>query len=96
MAEEISAAQALLQADLGFLAGTVPEPVQSVLASDLAAARGALSRAGLAADETEAEDLSLLVMYAAWLYRKRISGDPMPAMLRQAINDRKVAKATAT
>lgn len=34
------------------------------------------------------EDQGLVVMYAAWIYRKRVSGDPMPRMLRAGLNNK--------
>ena len=45
---------------------------------------------GITIDMEDGDDLNLLVMHAAWLYRKRAGSDPMPPMLRQAINDHKV------
>lgn len=34
------------------------------------------------------EDAELIVMYAAWTWRKRDSGEGMPRMLRYALNNR--------
>jgi len=34
------------------------------------------------------EDQSLVTMYAAWMYRKRVSGDAMPRMLRAGLNNK--------
>ena len=34
------------------------------------------------------EDNNLIVMYAAWLWRKRDTGEGMPRMLRYALNNR--------
>lgn len=34
------------------------------------------------------EDAQLIVMYAAWTWRRRDSGDGMPRMLRWALNNR--------
>ena len=34
------------------------------------------------------DDSQLIVMYAAWLWRRRDSGDGMPRMLRYALNNR--------
>lgn len=33
-------------------------------------------------------DRDLVLMYAAWLWRERITGDPMGRMLQQALNNR--------
>lgn len=35
-----------------------------------------------------AEDAQLIVMYAAYLFRKRATEEPMPRMLRWALNNR--------
>ena len=34
------------------------------------------------------EDAQLIVMYSAWIWRKRDSGEGMPRMLRWALNNR--------
>ena len=34
------------------------------------------------------EDANLIVMYASYLYRKRATEEPMPRMLRWALNNR--------
>lgn len=91
-----SAALALLRANLGYPLSAVPDDVTALMTSDLDAAAADLTRMGIPADEADPSDLTLLVMYAAWRYRKRINGEPISPMLRAAINDRKVAKATQT
>lgn len=96
MANTETAAMALLRANLGYSAGTVPTDVSLLMSNDLATAEADLARAGIDIDQTDAADLNLLVMFAAWLYRKRVTGEARPAMLKIEINDRKVAKATAS
>ena len=39
-----------------------------------------------------AQDQNLVLMYAAWLWRKRDSGDGMPRMIRYALNNRLFAQ----
>ena len=39
-------------------------------------------------DNTDLDDCQLIVMYAAWIWRKRDTGDGMPRMLRWALNNR--------
>lgn len=39
-------------------------------------------------DKTDLDDAQLIVMYAAWLWRKRDTQDGMPRMVRYAINNR--------
>ncbi len=58
------------------------------LANLLEAAKQMIAREGIALTES-AEDVNLVVMYAAWLYRKRAEDNPvMPRMLRWALNNR--------
>ena len=38
-------------------------------------------------------DKDLVVMYAAWLWRSRVTGDGMPRMLRYALNNRVLGQA---
>lgn len=84
-------AKALLKTNLGLL--TVPVDVDALLAHYLDAAAAELTAAGCPVDEADAGDLNLLVMYAAWLYRKRDAEQIMPPMLRYAINNHKVREA---
>lgn len=87
-------ALALLKADLGLY--TVSGPVEDLVNSKLSAAKSALAKMGITIDQADGDDLNLLVMHAAWLYRKRAGSEPMPPMLRQAINDHKVAPKAVT
>lgn len=40
-----------------------------------------------------AGDKDLVVMYAAWLWRSRVTGDGMPRMIRYALNNRVLGQA---
>lgn len=84
---------ALLKTDLGFT-GPLPDELAVFLQQKLDAARSKIAKHGITLDECDKDDLDLLVMYAAWLYRKRITNETMPPMLRIAINDHKVAPRT--
>ena len=58
------------------------------LAHLLLASRELISREGISWRDTP-EDNELIVMYAAYLYRKRAEDNPpMPRMLRWALNNR--------
>ena len=81
-------AMMLLKADLGLY--TVSESVDNLVSHKLEAAAAKLEHHGIIINMEDGDDLDLLVMYAAWLYRKRAGSDPMPPMLRRAINDHKV------
>lgn len=39
-------------------------------------------------DNTVLEDVQLIVMYAAWVWRRRDTGEGMPRMLRWSLNNR--------
>lgn len=51
---------------------------------------------GITINEDARRDQDLLVRYAAWLYRSRAdtTGEPMPRMLRYALNNRKIRART--
>lgn len=58
------------------------------LAHLLLSSRELISREGISLQDTP-EDNELIVMYAAYLYRKRAEDNPpMPRMLRWALNNR--------
>lgn len=49
-------------------------------------AKGMITREGIILSDN-IECNGLVAMHAAWLYRKRVSGDPMPRMLRAGLNN---------
>ena len=54
----------------------------------LTSAQQMIEREGATLDVSLLEDAQLVVMYSAWLWRKRDSGEGMPRMLRWALNNR--------
>lgn len=42
--------------------------------------------------EATADDKDLILMYAAWLWRKRVTQEPMGRMLRLALNNRVIGQ----
>lgn len=54
----------------------------------LKAAQAAIETEGVTIVKDSLADGNLVVMYAAWLWRKRESGEGMPRMLRWALNNR--------
>lgn len=79
----------MLKTDLGFL-GDPPDAIKTRMEQKLDAAHSALAADGVTIDPTDMMDEELVVMYAAWLYRKRDTGGGKPRMLREALNDRTV------
>lgn len=77
----------LLQADLNLLS---PDPARlSQLNHLIDVAVQLISREGVQLQEPySAEDAQLVMMYASYLFRKRATDEPMPRMLRWALNNR--------
>lgn len=75
---------ALLRADLEQPSPTVNDYLMHLI--DVSKER--IKTKGIVIDEESHEDAGIIVMYAAWLYRKRKTQEPMPRMLSSAIHDR--------
>lgn len=77
----------LLQADLNMLQPDATRTAQ--LQQLINVSQQFIAREGvtLSAPYT-AEDAQLIIMYAAYLFRKRATDEPMPRMLRWALNNR--------
>lgn len=73
---------AALKVDLGI---TTPA-YDNRLSQYLASARTQIEREGAVLDES-IDSANLQIMYAAWLWRKRDSGEGMPRMIRYALNN---------
>lgn len=74
-----------LKFDLGITTTAYDERLEEYLTSAAAFIR----REGVnTLDLENAEDAHLVVMYAAWLWRRRESGEGMPRMVRWALNNR--------
>lgn len=72
-----------LKIDLGIRA----EAYDGRLRDRLQEAQERLTAEGITLEDTTA-DRDLVIMYAAWLWKNRIDGDPMPRMLVIARNNR--------
>lgn len=73
----------MLKIDLGIRS----EAYDSRLANRLTEAMERLTAEGITLTGSTA-DMDLVVMYAAWLWRDRVTGAPMPRMLVTARNNR--------
>lgn len=81
----------LLLADLGFYDSDIPGPMTQQLEQLLVIAdEQLLTDCRISIDPENLRDASLSAMYAAWLYSRARSGEPMPPMLRSAIRQRQV------
>lgn len=72
-----------LRVDLGITATAF----SARLLSRIRTAQQRIAEEGITLQDTEA-DRDLVIMYAAWLWRSRVTGDGMPRMLRYALNNR--------
>lgn len=75
----------MLKIDLGIMATTAYD---DRLRRYLMTAEDSIQREGATLDYRNPEDAQLVVMYAAWMWRKRDSGEGMPRMIRYALNNR--------
>lgn len=65
----------------------------SRLGQYITSAQAEVSREGVSFPETlTLDDMQLIVMYAAWMWKRRESGDGMPRMVRYLLNNRIVAQ----
>lgn len=58
------------------------------LSQYISAAKEQIKREGVTINYARADDVQLVVMYAAWLWRRRDGMEGMPRMLRYALNNR--------
>lgn len=80
-----SALLSMLKVDLGISTTT---SYDERLRQYLATAQAEIAREGASLEATSTDDMALVVMYAAWLWRKRDNMEGMPRMLRYALNNR--------
>lgn len=58
------------------------------LAQYITSAQAAIETEGTTIDTDDLPDANLVVMYAAWMWRRRDTGEGMPRMLRYKLNNR--------
>lgn len=66
------------------------------LTSDLETAQAEIQREGIVLTDDSSDDIDLVVMYAAWLWNKRRTGEKMPRMLRYLLNNHLFAQKAVT
>lgn len=74
---------AALKIDLGITSTAFDDRLNSRIAT----AQERIAAEGATLTDSDG-DQDLVVMYAAWLWRSRVSGEKMPDMLRYALNNR--------
>ena len=75
---------AMLKVDLGITTTAYDPRLTQYIESAIRQIR----REGAVLDLSEVDDMQLVVMYAAWTWRRRDSGEGMPRMLRYQLNNR--------
>lgn len=76
-----------LKVDLGITTTAYDERLTAYLQN----AQQEIQREGVTIGNAVDDDM-LVIMYAAWMWRKRDSGEGMPRMLRYALNNRVFAQ----
>lgn len=74
----------MLKVDLGISTTAYDDRLTQYLNS----ARDYITAEGVTLDDNIVSDMNLVVMYAAWLWRKRDTTEAMPRMLRWNLNNR--------
>ena len=74
----------LLKTDLGIMTTLYDER----LLQYLEAAKQEIAREGYVLSGASASDTNLQIMYAAWMWRRRDTGEGMPRMIRWLLNNR--------
>ena len=81
----------MLKVDLGIMSSTAYD---ERLRQYITSAKSYIVREGvLTLNASSPADAQLIVMYAAWLWRRRDTMEAMPPALRVALNDRKFREA---
>ena len=73
----------MLKVDLGISTAAYDERLAQYITSD----KEQITREGVTLADS-VDDAQLVVMYAAWMWRRRDTGEGMPRMLRYALNNR--------
>lgn len=74
----------MLKIDLGIITGEFDDRLTGYIAY----AKDQIEKEGADVSMNTIGDMQLIVMYAAWLWRKRDTGEGMPRMLRYALNNK--------
>jgi uncharacterized protein YqeY len=78
----------MLKIDLGITTKAYDERLQKYITS----AQAQIEREGITLSLESVDDMQLVVMYAAWMWRRRDIMEGMPRMLRYALNNRLFAQ----
>lgn len=83
--EQVTRLLGMLKTDLGFTAIKYDERLKQYLQT---AYKNIKAEGAQTLNVENIDDAQLVVMYSAWMWRKRDSGEGMPRMIRYALNNR--------
>ena len=83
--EQLTTLLSMLKTDIGITATAYDERLKQYIQT---AYKNIKAEGAQTLDVENVEDAQLVVMYAAWMWRRRDSGDGMPRMVRYALNNR--------
>jgi hypothetical protein len=89
---QIASILASLKVDLGILRTTAYD---ERLTEIIKASYQMIEREGATLNVSTLDDAQLVVMYSAWMWRRRDTGEGMPRMLRYALNNRVLGEKAA-
>ena len=82
----------MLKIDIGFTSSGATKIDTRLTQLLQAAEKFIISEGATTLNKNNIDDAQLIVMYAAWLWRRRDTQDGMPRMIRYAINNRVFAE----
>lgn len=83
--EQLTTLLSMLKTDIGITATAYDERLKQYIQT---AYKNIKAEGAQTLNVEDVEDAQLVVMYAAWMWRRRDSGDGMPRMVRYALNNR--------
>ena len=83
---------AMLKVDIGFSSNGATKIDDRLKQLIQVAEKNIISEGASTLNRNNIDDVQLIVMYAAWLWRRRDTQDDMPRMVRYAINNRVFAE----
>lgn len=78
----------MLKVDLGITTTAYDGRLEQYISS----AQAQIEREGITLSLESVDDMQLIVMYAAWMWRRRDTMEGMPRMVRYALNNRLFAQ----
>lgn len=83
--EQLTTLLSMLKTDIGITATAYDDRLKQYIQT---AYKNIKAEGAQTLNVEDVEDAQLVVMYAAWMWRRRDSGDGMPRMVRYALNNR--------